>query len=245
MSWYYADNKEPKGPFAEDEFAQLIQDGRVHPETLVWSDGMAEWKPYGSLAADTAGADQPAPQQESVCSVCGLSFAPQDLIQFETAKVCANCKPLFLQKLKEDAVVPMDMDYAGFWIRFVAVFVDGILLSIVNYGLYFGVLLGLRTQGETTMTIAQISVSIFQMLLSAGYEIWMIGKYGATIGKMACKLKVVMADGSKLTYGRATGRYFSKILSQLILMIGYIMAGFDSEKRALHDMICNTRVIKT
>jgi uncharacterized RDD family membrane protein YckC len=44
--------------------------------------------------------------------------------------------------------------------------------------------------------------------------------------------------------GRAVGRYFAKIVSGIILMIGYIMAGFDSEKRALHDMMCDTRVIK-
>jgi uncharacterized RDD family membrane protein YckC len=44
--------------------------------------------------------------------------------------------------------------------------------------------------------------------------------------------------------GRAFGRYFAKILSAIILGIGYIMVGFDSEKRGLHDMICDTRVIR-
>jgi uncharacterized RDD family membrane protein YckC len=48
-----------------------------------------------------------------------------------------------------------------------------------------------------------------------------------------------------ITAGRAAGRYFAKMISSMILMIGYIIAGFDSQKRALHDIICDTRVIKT
>jgi uncharacterized RDD family membrane protein YckC len=71
----------------------------------------------------------------------------------------------------------------------------------------------------------------------------MIGKYGATLGKMACKIKVVTPDGGRVTYLRAFGRYFAKLLSAMICFIGYIMAGFDDEKRALHDRICDTRVV--
>ena len=71
----------------------------------------------------------------------------------------------------------------------------------------------------------------------------MIGKYGATVGKMAMKIRVVTAEGQKVSYLRALGRYFAKLLSGMILMIGYLMAAFDDEKRALHDRICNTRVI--
>jgi uncharacterized RDD family membrane protein YckC len=71
----------------------------------------------------------------------------------------------------------------------------------------------------------------------------MVGKYGATLGKMAAKIRVVTADGGKVSYGRATGRYFAKLLSAFTCLIGFIMAAFDEEKRALHDRICNTRVI--
>ena len=61
---------------------------------------------------------------------------------------------------------------------------------------------------------------------------------------MALGLRIVRADGSSLTYGRATGRFFADYLSNLILFIGYIMAAFDDEKRTLHDRICDTRVVK-
>jgi len=56
-------------------------------------------------------------------------------------------------------------------------------------------------------------------------------------------LKVVMEDGGPVSYGRATGRFFAEILSGMVCYIGYIIAGFDSQKRSLHDHICSTRVI--
>ena len=70
------------------------------------------------------------------------------------------------------------------------------------------------------------------------------GRWGATVGKMACGLRVVTAEGEPITYMRAFGRFWAFMLSGIILYIGYIMAGFDDEKRALHDRICSTRVIK-
>ena len=74
-------------------------------------------------------------------------------------------------------------------------------------------------------------------------ETWLIGKYGATLGKMACGIRVVRPDGSPVTYLRAFGRYWAKFLSGIMLLIGYIIAAFDAEKRALHDHICDTRVV--
>ena len=72
-----------------------------------------------------------------------------------------------------------------------------------------------------------------------------MARSGATIGKKALRLKVVMPDGGRVSLGRAFGRYFAKMLSGIPLYIGFIMVGFDSEKRGLHDYICNTRVIRT
>ena len=83
-------------------------------------------------------------------------------------------------------------------------------------------------------------ISIF---IGVAYEVLPIGAYGATLGKMACKIRVVVADGSKVSYLRSLGRYFAKMLSGIICAIGYLMAAFDEEKRALHDRICSTRVV--
>jgi uncharacterized RDD family membrane protein YckC len=83
--------------------------------------------------------------------------------------------------------------------------------------------------------------TLFSLAYSAGF----VGGLGATPGMMALGLKVVRPDGSPISYGRAVGRYFAAMLSAIILGIGYLMVAFDAEKRALHDMICDTRVIKT
>jgi uncharacterized RDD family membrane protein YckC len=86
---------------------------------------------------------------------------------------------------------------------------------------------------------------LINLSMSLLYSWFFLSRDGATPGKMALGLKVVRADGSKLSTGRIIGRFFSELLSSLLLCIGYIMAGFDEEKRALHDRICDTRVIKT
>jgi uncharacterized RDD family membrane protein YckC len=82
-----------------------------------------------------------------------------------------------------------------------------------------------------------------QLCIGVTYETVMIGRFGATLGKMACKLKVVTASGGKVSYMLAFGRYFAKVFSGLTCSIGFIIAGFDEQKRALHDRLCETRVV--
>ena len=67
----------------------------------------------------------------------------------------------------------------------------------------------------------------------------------ATLGKRALGLKVTTLDGQRIGVGRALGRFFAKILSSLILMVGYIMAAFTEKKQALHDMIAGTLVVRS
>jgi uncharacterized RDD family membrane protein YckC len=86
--------------------------------------------------------------------------------------------------------------------------------------------------------------TLIGMAIGATYEGVFVSRFGATPGKMALELKVVRPDGGPISLGRAIGRYFAKIVSWMILAIGFIMAGFDSQKRALHDMICDTRVVR-
>jgi uncharacterized RDD family membrane protein YckC len=65
-----------------------------------------------------------------------------------------------------------------------------------------------------------------------------------TLGKKALGLTVTDLEGRRISFGRATGRYFAKIISTLILCIGYMMAGFTERKQALHDMIAGTLVLR-
>ena len=65
----------------------------------------------------------------------------------------------------------------------------------------------------------------------------------ATLGKMALGIKVTDLDGNRISFGRATGRYFGKIVSGMILYIGFIMAGFTEKKQALHDIMASCLVV--
>jgi uncharacterized RDD family membrane protein YckC len=152
-----------------------------------------------------------------------------------------------VQKIKEGVAVSGDMDYAGFWLRFGAWFIDYIILGIASMIIYLPMtLMGVFSMDKPSVFLSfQLISTVLNFVIPAAYETWFVGKYAATPGKMACKIKVVMADGGKVSFGRAVGRHFAKYISGLILGIGYIMAGFDDQKRALHDRICDTRVIKS
>jgi uncharacterized RDD family membrane protein YckC len=254
MNWYYVSAGKQTGPVDDAQLEALARVGQIQMDTLVWRDGMAEWQPFSTVAPPGMAAPAPVPAapafdaNEVVCAECNRIFPKDETIPFGTVRVCAGCKPVFMQKLAEGATIGGQLRYATVLTRFGAVFLDGLILQAVNLGLRFALgvpiveSVGGPAQTPTKLGL-QLTVIAVGVLLAASYEIFMIGKFGATLGKMACKVRVVTADGGKVGYGRATGRYFAKILSSLVCMIGFIMAFFDQERRALHDRICNTRVI--
>lgn len=241
MQWYYVKNGAQTGPVSEADFSALIASGGITNQTLVWNETMKDWKPYGDVSASRA------PSSVGTgCSICGQPVAENELLEFEGARVCAACKPKFIQQIQENSEISgvAVMRYAGFWIRFAAVFIDGLVCGVITVPLniWFQVIMAQIGTNEAVIPLV-IAIYVCMLLIPALYMIFMHGKYGATLGKKAVGIKVVMSDGSPITYGRATGRYFAYLLSGLIIYIGYIMAGFDDEKRALHDRMCNTRVI--
>lgn len=141
--------------------------------------------------------------------------------------------------------------YAGFWIRFLARLIDGAILGIAGLILrlplmiMLGIGMGLgRPLGMMSAVGAVTGVALLvNLALGMAYEVYFVSTRGATPGKMALGLKIIRADGSSVPPGLALGRYFAQWISGLTLLIGYIMAGLDSQKRALHDRICETRVI--
>jgi uncharacterized RDD family membrane protein YckC len=172
------------------------------------------------------------------CSECGMEFSDDEIIKIGEAAVCARCKPLFVQRLREGLTLAGDMVYGGFWIRFGAKIIDGIILSAAGFAI------GLLGSLLAPHPVVGIIHNTLYFALSVAYVTYFLGRYSATPGKMACGLKVVRPDGEKVTYARALGRALAEFVSSIILGIGYIMAAFDREKRALHDRICDTRVIR-
>lgn len=143
--------------------------------------------------------------------------------------------------------------YGGFWIRFVAAIIDGLALGIVVWPLSGMLALMIQFAGRSAdmpgMGIHLVrGIVIWTLFLCAGwiYEAALeSSSKQATLGKMALALKVTDEYGNRISFARASARYFSKILSRMILMIGYIMAGFTERKQALHDMIAGTLVVRT
>jgi uncharacterized RDD family membrane protein YckC len=177
-----------------------------------------------------------------------------EMARFGDAMICPNCKNSYAQRLRE-GVAPAAAgryQYAGFWIRVLAVIIDSIILGVVQSILQFTALrpmLGnVDLEGNPAAVLAAFSaigvLGLISLAISCAYESIFVAQMGATPGKMALGMRVVRPDGSRVDLGRAAGRYFAKMLSGIILCIGYIMVGFDAEKRGLHDMICDTRVVR-
>jgi uncharacterized RDD family membrane protein YckC len=131
--------------------------------------------------------------------------------------------------------------YAGFWRRVVAALIDGVLLSLITVPLS----LAFDGDGGAVNTTASATASTLSTVISWLYSSLMeSSSKQATLGKMALGIIVTDLEGRRISFGRATGRYFAKILSALILGIGYLMVAFTERKQGLHDMVAGTLVIR-
>lgn len=268
MIWYYVSEGKRIGPVDDAEFEAAVEIRIITPDTLVWNETLPQWKRYAEItpgqAPDTGQAQNDTVSQDTApssqihfqttstktyaerCTECGRSFERNDMIQLRGAWVCAACKPIVVQRLKEGVSLTTEMEYGGFWIRFLAKFIDGIILLVMQVVLRLLLTFLFFAQNPlgSALWFSFIFMNLFNLAIRVGYTTFFLGKYGATPGKMACGLRVVTSDGDPISYARACGRYFAEILSSIILLIGYIMAAFDEEKRTLHDRICDTRVIR-
>jgi len=116
MNWFYALAGQQQGPVDDTQLDALLNAGTITPETLVWREGMAGWqplrqaRPVGGTTAVPPPAGLPpvvgavtAGSNEVICCECGKSFARDQVIQYDNRYVCANCKPVFMQRLAEGA----------------------------------------------------------------------------------------------------------------------------------------------
>jgi len=147
------------------------------------------------------------------CPNCGQSLVAE-------TKFCANCGDQL------SGVVA-----AGFWIRFGAALIDGVIL----------ILMSLVVTGALSAGPVQISIEI---IVGAVYTIGFWVSRGATPGKMVFGLKVVTEDGDPIGLDKAALRYIGYWVNVLTLGIGYLMIAFRKDKRGLHDLIAGTTVIR-
>ena len=137
--------------------------------------------------------------------------------------------------------------YGGFWLRFVAYIIDAIIMNIVGgvLGLFMGVGVGVLGASENAAVASTFGAAGLSLVINWLYSaILESSAWQGTVGKKALSLVVTDESGQRIGFGRATGRYFAKILSSLILLFGFFMIGWTERKRGLHDMIAGTLVHK-
>ena len=199
----------------------------------------------------------PAPDPATLsCAECARPYSADDLARFGVVLICPDCKNGYVQKLREGVAPVARAHFGGFWLRFVAYLIDGIILMVIGSIVQFAMIGSLspfrQPQPGTSPDVvlgamAGLVAVVFlvDMVIGCSYEAFLVSSsLCATPGKLALELKVVRPDGARLSLGRAVGRYFAKRLNMLTVGVGYIMAGFDSENRGLHDLICDTRVVR-
>lgn len=140
---------------------------------------------------------------------------------------------------------PNPSGYAGFWRRFAAALIDGVVVLIINVLAYVAIAAGVVFSGfnEAIMSVSILVCAVnlqLNWLYFAGME---SSGYQATPGKLAVGLKVTDLEGRRLSFARASGRFFGKIVSSLTLGIGFLMAGFTQRKQALHDKMAGCLVL--
>jgi uncharacterized RDD family membrane protein YckC len=249
MTWYYGIDGRREGPVEETALETLELSGTIEWSTPVWCQGMPEWKPFGEMFNRVA----------VHCHECKRNVDRESAVHYRDLFICPGCKAFFFQKVREGLATEEAVQYCGFWIRFSARLLDGLFLLVVR-----GPLLAInanivRTHPQVApgkmgslenaaqlgaLLTFQAAYFLVGIILSLAYEVFFVGRFGGTPGKLLLHMRIVRSDFSRVTYSRAAIRFFALLLSDLTMYIGYLMVAFDPQRRALHDYIADTRVIK-
>ncbi len=286
MNWFYALNGQQAGPVDDEELDRLVQVGTIDPATLVWYSGMAQWQPYAearrtvpALATAAAPAAVVIGEGQAQCSQCGQVLPADEIVRVDHHEVCALCKTLLLQKLREGIPVRSALAnapvYAGFWIRLGAAILDGLILVpvyiVMGLCMWFFTDLhnldfpNLQPGDMTALSRRVLPVSLITQVVLACYSAFCTNRFGGTPGKRICKLRVVHGTARKrVTFLRGLGRFATKMVPRampslllngllppyaisslvwLIMLADIVFIAFDRQKRSLHDLVCDTRVL--
>jgi uncharacterized RDD family membrane protein YckC len=186
------------------------------------------------------------------CSKCGSPTSAY-------AQFCNNCGTP-LPAASTIAFAPVyARNYGGFWMRFLAYVIDAVVVGILCSPVVIFALGGAlpriiadasqNREPDPAMVFAMmgrfLTMQLLVQVIAWIYEAYMLSSdRQATVGKIALGLKVTDVNGRRISFARATGRHFAKILSGMVMMIGFIMAAFTERKQALHDILASTIVVK-
>jgi uncharacterized RDD family membrane protein YckC len=219
--WFYALNGVQQGPIQRAALLQLLSSGQVPPDSLVWREGMAEWVPAHSV---------------SEFSTAGL---------FGAGGAAVASSPLNYG-LGNSVYASPPLNYASFGIRFGAWIIDFIVVLIGSFivGAILGFGLVVMSGNRGAAQSVQATSNILGIVLSwLYYSLMQSSSIQGSLGMMAVGLRVTDEQGRRISFGRATGRYFASILSGCLVGIGYLMILWSPRQQALHDQIAGTVVL--
>jgi uncharacterized RDD family membrane protein YckC len=181
------------------------------------------------------------------CPKCGSAIE-------EGSGFCGSCGERLTSPAAAWVPAPeVRVAYAGFWLRAVAYAIDNLLLGFVLGNLLLRPLMG-RPGGipaddpwylfENTTPQVTALMLLFLMGNWVYFSLSESSRWQATVGKKVLGLMVVDLQGHRLSFARASGRFFAKILSSMTFLVGFFMAGFTQRKQALHDIVAGCLVIK-
>jgi uncharacterized RDD family membrane protein YckC len=207
----------------------MIAKGAIGPSTLVAKVGAAEWTELSSIPA--------LARASSGGSGSGdLSWVQHGAPMADTPSATPH----------GDAGPLGDVRYAGFWMRLLAYVLDVLFICLIAIVLSIsirGVLLAFQVDVGQPKAVAGL-VLLFDLVMAIiYYVIFPSGAWQATPGKRICGIHIIRVSGERVSGGLAFGRWLSYFLSSLTLCIGFMMIGWNKEKKGLHDIVCGTRVI--
>ena len=199
--WFYADDDQQKGPIAEVDLRALLLSGSLPVDTLVWSEGMADWVSAEKVPDLYRSAQVPPPVAPSMSPHAEPSTAGAGPSQSRTGNgnafggARAQASPEHVVRSRQA------------WNRFLARIIDGVLLSIL-FAFLFGVT-SEQEPGFLEFAIGQaMSLSLF-----AFFEAFCLSRWGMTPGKWIFRIRVVHSENRLLSYGEALRRAF-QVLAQ-------------------------------
>jgi uncharacterized RDD family membrane protein YckC len=245
--WYVARNGQQTGPYSTEQLRRMAAGGELGAADLIWKQGLEAWVPLSKvkgLLPAGGGAVLPPLDLTTAGRTGGEQGRPGprtgdagDWNPYQ-ASTAAGSRPGPSQA----------MVYADFFPRVGAAILDGIFIGVIGMMLQFGlaILFGVASGGdEALIGVGSLLGSLLSFVLSivyfVGYET--SAKQG-TWGKQIVGIKVTDIDGRPITTGRAVGRFFAKIISNLTCGIGYLLPLFTEKKQTLHDLICGCLALK-
>ena len=238
----------PMGPFTRAEVGLKLQHGEFSMDSLAHVEGLTQWTPLRDVLAKVdAESSSPPPMVPAV---------PLAVPSPDGAPVYSYAVTM---------APPPHLIYAGFWPRFAAHILDNLIVSVPFVILWFIAIIsivgvGIFTQGSqqngsysgppSAAFIGTIIIAYITLIFGRIVAVWLYhamlesGPHQSTWGKRVLGLKVTSYTGQRISFMHATGRYFSTLVTNMTMGIGYLMVAFTDRKQALHDMIAGTLVVK-